>query len=103
MRRRATSASQLVVHVRPESEVVVHGQSRRRSGVSWATKPTRASCAGSSLGWFPDTSIVPALGVSSPTARCNSVVLPAPFGPTRPTTWPDGMSRSHWLRAQRRP
>src|ERR1700721_2120449 len=34
--------------------------------------------------------MVPALGASRPTARWRSVVLPAPLGPTRPTTWPEG-------------
>ena len=28
---------------------------------------------------------MPIVGVSRPTASCNRVVFPAPFGPTRPT------------------
>ena len=39
------------------------------------------------------------VGASSPTARCSSVVLPAPLGPTSPTTWPDGMARVQSLSA----
>ena len=49
-------------------------------GVSWATKPTCASWAGSTAGGRPSTVTVPAVGVSRPTARCSSVVLPAPIG-----------------------
>ena len=39
---------------------------------------------------------------SSPTARFKSVVFPAPFGPTSPTTCPEGTSRLQSVRAQRR-
>jgi hypothetical protein len=46
--------------------------------------------------------MVPAVGVISPTARCSRVVLPAPFGPTSPTTRPAGMARVHSDKAQRR-
>src|SRR6266496_3397386 len=43
------------------------------------------------------------VGASSPTARCSSVVLPAPLGPTSPTTRPAGMARVQSVSAQRRP
>ncbi len=33
----------------------------------------------------------PAVGRHSPTMQWSSVVLPAPFGPTRAATLPDGM------------
>ncbi len=44
----------------------------------------------------------PSVGAIRPTARLSSVVLPAPFGPTRPTTFSRGMSnvqscRAHFL------
>ena len=45
----------------------------------------------------------PAVGASSPTARCSSVVLPAPFGPTRPTTLPSGMDKVQSWSADFRP
>jgi len=47
--------------------------------------------------------IVPAEGLSMPTARFSSVLLPAPFGPTRPTTRPAGTSMVQSASAQRRP
>ena len=43
----------------------------------------------------PRTVIDPALGCRSPTARWSSVVLPAPFGPTSPTTLPAGIASVH--------
>jgi hypothetical protein len=55
--------------------------------VSWATNPARVSWLGPP-GRPPSTLIEPAVGVSSPMARLSSVVLPAPFGPTSPTTRP---------------
>ena len=47
--------------------------------------------------------MVPVLGASSPTASCSSVVLPAPFGPTSPTTLPSGMVRVQSWSAHFRP
>ena len=44
---------------------------------------------------MPPTAIEPLVGASRPTARCMSVVFPAPFGPTSPTTRPVGIVRSH--------
>ena len=38
--------------------------------------------------------MAPAVGRSSPTARLSSVVLPAPFGPTSPTTGPRDLQRA---------
>src|SRR5579875_2712171 len=46
----------------------------------------------------PDTAIRPSVGASRPTASARSVVLPEPFGPTRPTTDPAGTA----CRARRR-
>ena len=71
-------------------------------GVSCATKPTFASCSDPAAGTPPQTSIVPAVGASRPTARLSSVVLPAPFGPTSPVTCPAGISRVQSCRAHRR-
>ena len=47
--------------------------------------------------------MVPDVGASNPTASCNMVVLPAPFGPTRPTTLSAGIDSVQSWRAQRRP
>src|SRR5919198_1042437 len=43
---------------------------------------------------WPSTTIVPAVGVSSPPMRLSSVVLPDPDGPMSATKSPRGMSRS---------
>lgn len=64
-------------------------------GMSWATKPTRASWPGVVPGCPPRTETDPASGRRSPTASWRSVVLPAPLGPTRPTTLPAGMASVH--------
>ena len=77
--------------------------SRAYTGASCATKPTLASCPGLVPGWPPRTVIVPAVGVSSPAASCSRVVLPAPFGPTSPTTFPAGMVKVQSLSAHCRP
>ncbi len=37
---------------------------------------------------FPATSAVPASGASRPSMTRMVVDLPAPFGPTKPVTWP---------------
>src|SRR3954471_2608890 len=72
-------------------------------GVSCATNPTRPRCAGLEAGGAPRTSIVPEVGASSPTARLSRVLLPAPFGPTRPTTRPLGIESVQSVSAWRRP
>ncbi|HMD94683.1 MAG TPA: hypothetical protein VKG80_18795, partial [Trebonia sp.] len=50
--------------------------------------------------------IVPVVALVRPTEMVRSVVLPAPFGPTRATMWPPGMpsaqSRSAHVRRYRR-
>src|ERR1700722_11116023 len=51
----------------------------------------------------PHTSIVPDVGRSRPAARLSSVLLPAPFGPTSPTTRPAGTSIVQSDSAHRRP
>ena len=48
---------------------------------------------GSSVTSAPSSSTRPESGETSPTTMENVVVLPAPFGPSRPTTSPDEMSR----------
>ena len=98
------SLLRLPAGVEPAAEAqVVRDRQRRVGGVSWATKPTRPSCAGLSAGRPPSTAIVPAVGSNRPTARCSSVVLPAPFGPTSPTTFPAGIESVQSRSAQRRP
>ena len=46
---------------------------------------------------------MPEVGASSPAASCSRVVLPAPFGPTSPTTRPSGMASVQSRSAQVRP
>ena len=48
-----------------------------------------------------EDSDLPGTGCSKPTARCSSVVFPAPFGPTRPTTRPAGTCSVQSRNAQR--
>ena len=43
----------------------------------------------------PNTRTVPASGLSRPTARCNSVLLPAPLGPTSAAIRPAGRCSEH--------
>ena len=64
---------------------------------SWKTVEMPACCACS--GWLnvtcsPATSMVPASGWWTPASSFISVDLPAPFSPTRPSTWPARSSRS---------
>ena len=51
----------------------------------------------------PSTCTSPAVGAISPTARCRSVVLPAPFGPTSAVTVPRGSVSEQSRSAQREP
>ena len=62
-----------------------------------------AELGGAVAGTPPSTSMVPDVGASNPTARWSRVVLPAPLGPTRPTTLPSGMASAQSRSAQRRP
>jgi hypothetical protein len=48
---------------------------------------------------IPKIVAVPASGRSRPTAIDSEVVLPAPFGPTRPKNDPGGTTRSTWSAA----
>ena len=87
------------VQVRAEPEVVLDAEPPVEGGVR-GTKPMRASAGSSEVGW-PRTSIDPAVGSSSPAARLSSVDLPAPFGPTSPTTCPRGNRSVQSSSAQR--
>jgi len=53
-------------------------------------------------GAAPRTVAVPAVGVARPARMRSSVVLPAPFGPTRAVTWPTETVRSQSRTAQAR-
>ena len=65
----------------------------RYSGWSWATKLTRASVAAvCARETWPNTDACPSVGASRPMIICSRVVLPAPFGPTRPAIAPAGTS-----------
>src|SRR4051812_7020920 len=59
-----------------------------------------ASTASVWMSW-PAISIFPADGVMMPQRQRSVVVLPAPFGPTRPSTSPGPMSKLRWLTAVR--
>src|SRR5580700_2083373 len=65
------------------------------TGASCATNPTFASCPGPAAGAPPATWIRPAVGGSIPVIMLSSVVLPAPFGPTRPAMVPAGTRSEH--------
>src|SRR3984885_6737059 len=71
----------------------------RYSGASWATKAIPSSASGEPAGMPPSTVTPPSVGLVRPTAMVSRVVLPAPFGPTRATIWPPGMSRVQSRRA----
>src|ERR1700722_522955 len=60
------------------------------TGASCATNPTFASCPAPAAGAPPATWIRPAVGGSIPVIMLSSVVLPAPFGLTRPAIVPAG-------------
>ena len=89
--------------IEPSAEPEVIGDRQRRVGRRVLRDEADAGelCA-PAAGRPPSTSIVPAVGASSPTARCRRVVLPAPFGPTSPTTRPAGISSVQSVSAQRR-
>ena len=56
--------------------------------------PLRArTYIGSSVTSVPSSSTRPESGAVRPTTIENVVVLPAPFGPSRPTTSPEAISR----------
>ena len=79
---RASASSQRGLSLRPSVSISPTG-SAASSGWSWATKPIRGSTARVGVAATrPRTSMLPAVGSVSPTARCSSVVLPAPLGPT---------------------
>jgi hypothetical protein len=55
------------------------------------SSPPGASCATWPMRALRAMVIEPMSGVRSPAMIFNSVVLPAPLRPTRPTLWPVGM------------
>src|SRR5580704_3999018 len=73
------------------------------SGVSCATNAIPSSAAGDPAGLPPSTVTDPADGADRPTARFSSVLLPAPFGPTRAATCPAGTASVHSRSAHVRP
>src|SRR3954447_21483290 len=69
-----------------------------------STKPATPSGSASVLRTgLPRISRSPPSASARPRSRPNSVVFPAPFGPTRPCTWPCAMSRSTPSRATTSP
>ena len=83
--------------------MVGHAQARRRSACPGRrSRPGRAALGSRPAGRRAPRSC-PSVGASSPTARLSKVVFPAPFGPTRPTTRPAGISSVQSVSAQRRP
>src|SRR5258706_4589913 len=53
----------------------------------------RLTLSGSCTTSKPPTSAVPEVGSSIPVSILIVVLLPAPFGPSKPTSWPLGISR----------
>src|SRR4029453_18015388 len=69
-----------------------------------STKPATPSGTASVLRTGrPRISRSPPSALASPRSRPSSVVFPAPFGPTRPCTWPSATSRSTPSRATTSP
>src|SRR5580700_8727835 len=62
-----------------------------------------SSAAGDPAGLPPSTVTDPADAADRPTARFSSVLLPAPFGPTRAATRPAGTASVHSRSAHVRP
>src|SRR5580700_4095346 len=62
-----------------------------------------SSAAGDPAGLPPSTVTDPADAADRPTARFSSVLLPAPFGPTRAATCPAGTASVHSRSAHVRP
>ena len=74
--------------IRKFSSTVRSTKIRRRSGTR--ARPARNSSSGERpLTSWPSKSTLPARGTSRPAIVFNSVDLPAPLGPMRPTTSPD--------------
>ena len=108
---------------RPSSSIRAVGQRGVPAGVEARAEPevvgdAQRGVGGGVLGDEPDPpqllgdrgrarrrapAIVPVVGASRPTARFSSVDLPAPLGPTSPTTRPAGISRVQSDSAQRAP
>ena len=66
---------------------------RTRSGAAGSpaprpARPTRDRTGAPGTSRCPKTSASPAVGMVRPISTRSVVVLPAPFGPSRPTTWP---------------
>ncbi len=54
--------------------------------------PIRERISAPGRTWWPNTLISPEVGVIKPITIRNVVVLPAPFGPSRPSTMPGSTS-----------
>jgi len=65
--------------------------------------PTRASAGEPGRTVVPNRLLVPASGSTRPSSIRNAVVLPAPLGPSRPTTCPCSTVRSSWSTTRRPP
>jgi hypothetical protein len=74
-----------------------------QSTIHVTSPPITGEWVGVVPGLPPSTEIDPALGCKRPTERWSSLVFPAPFGPTSPTTLPDGIARVHSESAHLRP
>ena len=88
----AVSASAMSAWRSVSAASTVSSTDRSVAGDSCATPPMRAR---------EGRLIVPPSSVSSPRISRNSVVLPAPFGPTRPTLCPVGITAEAWSNSGR--
>ncbi|MNR47199.1 hypothetical protein D3C85_1662690 [compost metagenome] len=68
--------------------------------ISWGTSPIldRAARKSDTMSW-PSANTLPWLGFTMPQMMLISVVLPAPFGPSRPKISPRWISRLTFLSA----
>ena len=81
---------------------VIEAKTWRPSG-TWAMPSFARSSGGTASRLRPLYTISPASGVTTPEMVLNSVVLPAPFGPTTATNWPSSTSSETPLKALRPP
>ena len=74
------------------------------SVICWNTTPMRPSArTGATRMFWPHTRTSPASALKSPVSNWNSVLLPAPLGPSKATNSPARTSRSTPFKAGRAP
>ncbi len=117
-RSAASTRSKLSSSSRPRARAVLRSAPYRRPTMVRFSRPVRFSSTAaycparpifsrSSVAWLttsrPTTEAVPASGFNRVVSTRTNVVLPAPFGPSRPSTVPRATSRSTSTRARTSP